>query len=946
MRARWREHVVCSLLACSLLSLAACSSERAQEQEASDVPAPVMRAGALGQAEGSWITPDWSRSDRWLTQAERSGLEAAQAPFAPTPAALTSKELALHAAAKFPPSQRIRLAVALPDVSFDYTTLKGMGQAARASMLSQRRAAIGPAQASFEAKAAALGGADFERFTLGNHVVLTIEAGQLSSLAALPEVISMSLDSQAAEETAWNGANLRFGSHTDRLINTGFTGGHGHRTLNTAQVKLAIAEVPTLRQGQLNRLGWWHAGLYGRVLNMRDCTVSPCTEVSEPLLAGHSHATEVASVAVGSIENGSDFYGNPGEQAVRSFQTKATANPATATGLQHFIIDSCVAVKRALESAVWELETDIFNMSFSLTSWADQVSTCQSATTYDCTELNYTLRTAAASGILLVGSAGNIPDGSDNQSGTGCQLVYPTFRPEVLSVGGLDTEDCSPPLCNPGYTAPTDYKQLVTHLHSARGNVPIRTAYSMDTTRAGVDVMAPFCLVNMYNLNTDLTSGYAGQQCGTSYSAPAVAGAAALLRDHVYSTFAQGIDSRALFANMLMLTDGYWFYPGGPPSSTNSAGANAWSGLGRFVGRVALTNNSWGFTDPNWSWGWGSFTLSNGQVHTGTLSSPFTQFRWAATWFGEQTAASAHIMAKAYKNCAGTRTQITADLSPDLRKKFQVRGTDVPSGCTFEMDVIGYNIPAGETRQIWEAWQWHNEPPGEWARYPTGCATAIASGGGSLWVIGCTGSPDRGIYKLQGSSWVQYPGAAVTVAVSNQGVPWVINSAGSIFKWNGSVWEQKPGSATSIAVGNNDDAYIVRSGAAQNRPIAKWNGSQFVDLPGGGGGVQVAVASLDGSVYMRNSYNNPFWHNGSSWVWMPGAGTPLGSSGPQLTIDGTGGAQILYWNGSTWVKLLPGSGPNGPFVGFTGNTNAGGTPDGFWAIDSTGAIYTASQITL
>jgi hypothetical protein len=79
---------------------------------------------------------------------------------------------------------------------------------------------------------------------------------------------------------------------------------------------------------------------------------------------------------------------------------------------------------------------------------------------------------------------------------------------------------------------------------------------------------------------------------------------------------------------------------------------------------------------------------------------------------------------------------------------------------------------------------------GSWQKSNAGgCATDIAVGGSldePVWIVGCGGSPDGGIFKLvyngiQGS-WQQVTGLATRIAVGPQGFPWVVNSAGGVYR--------------------------------------------------------------------------------------------------------------------------------------------------------------------
>jgi hypothetical protein len=93
--------------------------------------------------------------------------------------------------------------------------------------------------------------------------------------------------------------------------------------------------------------------------------------------------------------------------------------------------------------------------------------------------------------------------------------------------------------------------------------------------------------------------------------------------------------------------------------------------IGVAEGQLGLNNRS----DIHWN-------------HAGLLH------RYVFTWFGDNTDALA-----------------ASQIDFDVRNRLQVSGSSIPIGCQYEIDVIAYNIPAGQSRTLWEAWLWHNEPP-------------------------------------------------------------------------------------------------------------------------------------------------------------------------------------------------------------------------------------------
>jgi hypothetical protein len=74
-----------------------------------------------------------------------------------------------------------------------------------------------------------------------------------------------------------------------------------------------------------------------------------------------------------------------------------------------------------------------------------------------------------------------------------------------------------------------------------------------------------------------------------------------------------------------------------------------------------------------------------------------------------------------------------------------------------------------------------------WTNWPGSCATRIASGGGTVWVLGCDpGQPDQTVWKLNTNtnSWEMTDGRGVRLAVGDDGRPWVLALNGTTWKRN------------------------------------------------------------------------------------------------------------------------------------------------------------------
>lgn len=159
------------------------------------------------------------------------------------------------------------------------------------------------------------------------------------------------------------------------------------------------------------------------------------------------------------------------------------------------------------------------------------------------------LRDAFAAGVLIIESAAN-----DASLGGACNVGYPAWRPEVVSVGALETDSVS-----------DVYTSTPIASFSSRGTVPYTMAGGGAGASSAVNITGPGFISHNFTTgpaNYNTTTSFSG----TSYAAPIVAGYGAMLRDAFYSTtgwsFAAS-QARYLHVNMLLAGD-HWPGPTGP----------------------------------------------------------------------------------------------------------------------------------------------------------------------------------------------------------------------------------------------------------------------------------------------------------------------------------------------------------------------------------------------
>ncbi len=118
-------------------------------------------------------------------------------------------------------------------------------------------------------------------------------------------------------------------------------------------------------------------------------------------------------------------------------------------------------------------------------------------------------------------------------------------------------------------------------------------------------------------------------------------------------------------------------------------------------------------------------------------------------------------------------------------------------------------------------------------------------------------------------------------------------------------WDQKPGKAKDIAVGDSNIPYIIGYGSG-NRPIFRWNGSGWTQLPSGAG-TRIAV---DGDTpWIVNTSGHIFKYNSSSQSWSqkPGLARDITARDGEIYIisKAAGNGQVYRWTGSQWSLLNP-----------------------------------------
>jgi hypothetical protein len=316
------------------------------------------------------------------------------------------------------------------------------------------------------------------------------------------DVIDASVQHSQIESSAgYNGNDSRTALRAQVFLNQGFSGNTGNRinpSLPTIVTTIDGEEMPLNSKGFLDSPNGSN-----RLFQLWDCAgQNPCQPATFgfPVL-GHHHSDAVLSVVGGSIEQGqnSSF---PGSGTLSQRQRSGISKE---TDMIYIKANHTSDVVRALELA-WDEDSDVANMPFF-------------AQGLDCdplanpSSLNSTINLVTGLGLTIVASSGNRGHAQDI-----CSISYPSLRPNVLSVGHLETQ-LSP---TPSYAATS----MATA--SSLGGLPIVVSGFGAQVTSGIGLVAPGQR-KLYQ--TGLTSYSTGTAIGSSIASSAVSGLLANIID-------------------------------------------------------------------------------------------------------------------------------------------------------------------------------------------------------------------------------------------------------------------------------------------------------------------------------------------------------------------------------------------------------------------------------
>jgi hypothetical protein len=628
----------------------------------------------------------------------------------------TSKQAAMLKASKLPVEQLIPIMVLLPRDPFSYHVYRRpyLDKATRSALLALREEQIRQRTGPMRKQLAALGAIDLIEFSISPIVAATVRAGDITTIASWSDIDAIDVGPFQGEVLAgYDGQKARQGIGISALASN-VDGSQGHWD-GGGRVRVGIIDTNSFyvsAAGFRRALGDTHDTIFRSssgvsqhylcsLISNQGCNLFNPADNQQNL---PSHASNVARVLLGTIENGQD----PAFVTSNDRIQRSGIIPNSGVDGYHYGVASgptsvsATATINAIKQATVGFsgnsgyENDILNMSLSFND-------------YSCvgTNSNYNSFTAVIQQALQLNSLPVVAIGNSGAGGT----RYPACRREVLTAAWLNTQNET-----------TGYNQSSISISSSHGGKQVTTSSGATATLAIADLSAPGDWNYLYQPPGSGPMAYKSwnptEGSGSSLAAPVVSGVAALFR-HGWSISKPGVPLSAadLLTHLLLLGDGY--AQNIPVTHYAPTGFDNRSGAGRVhmhhPGSASL-GTAWGWSDPisaEVSAGGGV----RGFITTSGLPSSVKQLKVVMTW-QEPTTGSYNNIADITLQVNNTSGSLSVtDASLDMRKRVSLRINEYPllaSSPLLMWNVQVNAMPAGQTRRVYVAWYWHSNPsPGE-----------------------------------------------------------------------------------------------------------------------------------------------------------------------------------------------------------------------------------------
>lgn len=351
------------------------------------------------------------------------------------------------------------------------------------------------------------------------HAVVRGSVSDLMELAGSLDVRSIQVIPEHGAYSEFNGGEARSAVHGGDFhfgYNPGWSGGRagGRTRIAVIDTDPFACSHPAFREDS-------NPGSL-RIVRLRRCSSSSCSVDNTHVCtsSSSSHATTVAWIAGGDHTDGQ----NSLITSVSDREAATGVSPESELMFyripESFGTSAANATANAIEDAVAN-GADVIVMSYFIHSASPPPTSELCSTAWNPGNLSVTLKAAVDAGVVIVKSAGNVGD----RAGASCQITYPGYRPEVVAVGSVNTP------------IGTSYQDAVRPSYSSRGLVNIVANDGVSRSFRPLSLLAPGTVEYqpgacggfvMCSLNpNDPSSG----ATGTSWSAPAVGGAVASIRD-------------------------------------------------------------------------------------------------------------------------------------------------------------------------------------------------------------------------------------------------------------------------------------------------------------------------------------------------------------------------------------------------------------------------------
>lgn len=513
-------------------------------------------------------------------------------------------------------------------------------RAERAAAIAVRKDECLVLNAELMGKLDRLGATDIESFWLTCDLAANMTPEAARSLAADPRVdgIHLSRDLPTSSASDWDGTDLADadGLNVEVLRDDNYDGGFINPD-TSQEITIAVQDLGF----QVNHpiFDDWQNGP-SRVRGSWDCTNNPCT--SGGISTASAHGTQVAAIAAGDLMQNQIT----GFSASQQLNRTGAARESEILMFERGGIPSTI---RAIQKAVSE-GADIFVDS---SGGSDNACDGVSGGFEDAAHQAY------EAGTFVVVSAGN----TESRPGQSCTLKQIAESPSAFAVGGLEN------------TTAANYDSVDRWCSGGAGSCssvgPINVTIDGTGTNqqyTAVDAMAPY----WWDYGANNSSGLGGAIAGTSFAAPQVAGAAAVVKDWFLDNGFFINSKGRLHTAMLAMTDR-------ASSSTNYANSrfsDDWGG-GRFQTRYYHND------DHSGVWGWESvwFEMEADDIvehefrGSGTESSNLNQFKAYMVFFEEDGSSVADItMQVRDQNCGAGSSVLRSDTSFDHKKMVRLTG--------------------------------------------------------------------------------------------------------------------------------------------------------------------------------------------------------------------------------------------------------------------------------